>query len=120
MAEYRRRDDQEREAGGYPTHRRPLEVIVDERGVEAAMRAFKRLVLREGILRDVKRKASYESQGGGSAGRFARRRAGVASKRPAPSGVRMASRKSAVRSSAAPGIGLEKRRRTHGIESVRG
>ncbi len=67
MAEYRRRDDQEREAGGYPTHRRPLEVIVDERGVEAAMRAFKRLVLREGILRDVKRKASYEKPGGAEA-----------------------------------------------------
>ena len=64
MAEYRRRDDREREAGGYPTHRRPLEVIVDERGVEAALRAFKRLVLRDGILRDVKRKASYEKPGG--------------------------------------------------------
>lgn len=63
MAEYRRRDDQEREGGGYPAHRRPLEVIVDERGVEAALRAFKRLVLRDGILRDVKRKTSYEKPG---------------------------------------------------------
>ena len=63
MAEYRRRDDQEREAGGYPTHRRPLEVTVDNRGVEPALRAFKRLVLRDGILRDVKRKASYEKPG---------------------------------------------------------
>lgn len=64
MAEYRRRDDQEREAGGSPMHRRPLEVIVDERGVEAALRTFKRLVLRDGILRDVKRKAAYEKPGG--------------------------------------------------------
>ncbi len=63
MAEYRRRDDQEREARAHPRHRRPLEVIVDERGVESALRAFKRLVLRDGILRDVKRKKSYEKPG---------------------------------------------------------
>ncbi len=63
MAEYRRRDDQGREAGAHPSHHRPLEVIVDERGVEVALRAFKRLVLRDGILRDVKRKKSYEKPG---------------------------------------------------------
>ncbi|MFQ5962469.1 MAG: 30S ribosomal protein S21, partial [Candidatus Methylomirabilales bacterium] len=38
-------------------------VIVDERGVESALRAFKRLVLRDGILREVKRKKSYEKPG---------------------------------------------------------
>ena len=63
MAEYRRRDDQGREGGAHPTHRRPLEVIVDERGVEPALRAFKRLVLRDGILRELKRKKSYEKPG---------------------------------------------------------
>lgn len=63
MAEYRRRDDQGREAGSPPAHRRPLEVIVDERGVESALRAFKRLVLRDGILRELKRKKSYEKPG---------------------------------------------------------
>jgi len=63
MAEYRRGDDRGREAGGYSSPRRPLEVIVDERGVESALRAFKRLVLRDGILRDLKRKKSYEKPG---------------------------------------------------------
>ncbi len=63
MREYRRRDDQGREGGTYPSHRGPLEVIVDERGVESALRAFKRLVQRDGILRDLKRKKSYEKPG---------------------------------------------------------
>ena len=63
MAEFRRRDDHEREPGARPAHGRPLEVIVDERGVESALRAFKRLVLRDGILRELKRKKSYEKPG---------------------------------------------------------
>ena len=63
MADYRRRDDQGRESGTTPSHRRPLEVVVDDRGVESALRAFKRLVLREGILRELKRKKSYEKPG---------------------------------------------------------
>lgn len=63
MAEYRRRDDQGREGDMRPARHRPLEVIVDERGVESALRTFKRLVLRDGILRDVKRKKSYEKPG---------------------------------------------------------
>ena len=63
MAEYRRRDDHGREGDARPSHRRPLEVIVDERGVESALRAFKRLVLRDGILRELKRKKSYEKPG---------------------------------------------------------
>ncbi len=63
MAEYRGRDDHGREARAYPSHRNPLEVIVDERGVESALRAFKRLVLRDGILRELKRKRNYEKPG---------------------------------------------------------
>ncbi|MFQ5657882.1 MAG: 30S ribosomal protein S21 [Candidatus Methylomirabilales bacterium] len=63
MSEYRRRDDQGRERDAHPSNRRPLEVVVDERGVESALRAFKRLVLRDGILRDLKRKKSYEKPG---------------------------------------------------------
>lgn len=40
-----------------------LEVGVDERGVESALRAFKRLVTRDGILRDLKRRSRYEKPG---------------------------------------------------------
>ena len=42
---------------------RGLEVSVDERGVESALRAFKRLVTRDGILRDLKRRSRYEKPG---------------------------------------------------------
>ncbi len=42
---------------------RALEVSVDERGVESALRAFKRLVMRDGILRDLKRRSRYEKPG---------------------------------------------------------
>jgi small subunit ribosomal protein S21 len=48
--------------GGAPRHR-PLEVTVGDRGVEGALRLFKRLVLRDGILREVKRHAHYEKPG---------------------------------------------------------
>ena len=41
----------------------PLEVTVGDRGVEGALRLFKRLVLRDGILREVKRHAHYEKPG---------------------------------------------------------
>jgi small subunit ribosomal protein S21 len=50
------------ESGGMPRHR-PLEVTVGERGVEGAIRLFKRLVLRDGILRDLKRRSHYEKPG---------------------------------------------------------
>lgn len=63
MSFHRRRDDQGREAGANPSARRPLEVIVGERGIESALRAFKRLVLHEGILRELKRKRNYEKPG---------------------------------------------------------
>lgn len=49
--------------GGDPPRRRPLEVSVGDRGVEAAIRLFKRLVLRDGILRDLKRRSHYEKPG---------------------------------------------------------
>lgn len=48
--------------GGAPRHR-PLEVTVGDRGVEGAIRLFKKLVLRDGILRDLKRRAHYEKPG---------------------------------------------------------
>lgn len=57
MSAYRRGDERGREADTRPPYRRPLEIIVDDRGVESALRAFKRLVLRDGILRDLKQKA---------------------------------------------------------------
>ncbi len=48
--------------GGEPRHR-SLEVTVGDRGVEGAIRLFKRLVLRDGILRDLKRRSRYEKPG---------------------------------------------------------
>ncbi len=41
----------------------PVEVIVGPRGVEAAIRLFKRLVLKDGILQALKRHAHYEKPG---------------------------------------------------------
>ena len=41
----------------------PLEVVVGERGVEAAIRLFKRVVLRDGILQALKRRSHYEKPG---------------------------------------------------------
>ncbi len=49
--------------GGATSRRRPLEVTVGDRGVEGAIRLFKRLVLRDGILRDLKRRSHYEKPG---------------------------------------------------------
>ena len=42
---------------------RPLEVAVDARGIEQALRTLKRMVLREGILRELKRRRQYEKPG---------------------------------------------------------
>jgi small subunit ribosomal protein S21 len=41
----------------------PVEVVVGQRGVEAAIRLFKRLVLRDGILQALKRRSHYEKPG---------------------------------------------------------
>lgn len=40
-----------------------LTVFVDDRGIEAALRVFKRLVLKEGLLKDIKRHAHFEKPG---------------------------------------------------------
>ena len=44
-------------------HHRPLEVRIGERGLEGALRLFKRLVLRDGLLRDLKHRSHYEKPG---------------------------------------------------------
>jgi small subunit ribosomal protein S21 len=49
--------------GGGRQRHRPLEVVVGDRGVEGALRLFKRMVLRDGILRDLKRRSRYEKPG---------------------------------------------------------
>ena len=40
-----------------------LTVVVDDRGIEAALRVFKRLTLKEGLLKDIKRHAHFEKPG---------------------------------------------------------
>ena len=48
---------------GHTPRRHALEVTVGDRGVEGAIRLFKRIVLRDGILRDLKRRSHYEKPG---------------------------------------------------------
>lgn len=43
-----------------PVQGRPLEVKVDERGVERAIRKLRRLLASEGVLREIKRRRHYE------------------------------------------------------------
>ena len=52
-------------AGGQGGSRRghALTVTVDERGIEAALRVFKKLVIKEGLLKDIKRHEHYEKPG---------------------------------------------------------
>jgi len=82
----------EERAGGMPSRSRygPLEVVVGERGVEAAIRLFKRVVLRDGILQTLKRRSHYESPGNAGAGRSggdaAAPQAGAAGARPRNTG----------------------------------
>jgi len=40
-----------------------LTVIVGDRGIEQAMRVFKKLILKEGLLKDLKRREHYEKPG---------------------------------------------------------
>src|SRR5262245_56527625 len=40
-----------------------LTVVVDDRGIEAALRVFKKLVMKEGLLKDIKRHEHYEKPG---------------------------------------------------------
>ncbi len=61
------RDGRDWDAAGSETGQSPrrhaLEVTVGDRGVEGAIRLFKRIVLRDGILRDLKRRSHYEKPG---------------------------------------------------------
>ena len=42
---------------------RALAVYVDDRGLESALRTFKKLVAKEGLLKDLKRRQHYEKPG---------------------------------------------------------
>ena len=44
-------------------HHPPLEVRVGEKGLEGALRLFKKLVLKDGILRELKQRSHYEKPG---------------------------------------------------------
>jgi small subunit ribosomal protein S21 len=63
------RDEFERTERPQSDHRRQarrgqaLTVVVDDRGIEAALRVFKRLILKEGLLKDIKRHAHFEKPG---------------------------------------------------------
>jgi small subunit ribosomal protein S21 len=43
-----------------PVVGRPLEVRVDERGIERALRRLRRAIATEGLLRELKRRRHYE------------------------------------------------------------
>jgi small subunit ribosomal protein S21 len=43
-----------------PVQGKPLEVKVDERGVERAIRRLRRIMATEGVMREVKRRRHYE------------------------------------------------------------
>jgi len=43
-----------------PVQGRPLEVRVDDRGVERAIRKLRRLLASEGVLREIKRRRHHE------------------------------------------------------------
>ncbi len=44
-------------------HHPPLEVRVGEKGLEGALRLFKKLVLKDGLLRQLKHRSHYEKPG---------------------------------------------------------
>ncbi len=48
------------EKGPEPVLGRPLEVRVDDRGIDRAIRRLRRLTASEGILREMKRRRHYE------------------------------------------------------------
>jgi len=51
------------ERDGHSRRGHALTVVVDERGIEAALRVFKKLVIKEGLLKDMKRHEHYEKPG---------------------------------------------------------
>ena len=52
-----------REDGYSGSRHLPLEVTVDGRGIESALRLFKRLVLKDGLLKQLKQRSHYEKPG---------------------------------------------------------
>jgi small subunit ribosomal protein S21 len=46
-----------------PLRSRALSVVVDDRGIESALRTFKRLIMKEGLLKELKRHAYFEKPG---------------------------------------------------------
>lgn len=67
MNEFQKDTDHAPRSGAGDDNRRrrahALTVFVDERGVDAALRVFKKLILKEGLLKDIKRHAHYEKPG---------------------------------------------------------
>ena len=62
------RNEGERTERSHPDGRRSgrrgaLTVVVDDRGIEVALRVFKRLIMKEGLLKDIKRHAHFEKPG---------------------------------------------------------
>ena len=51
------------DGGGQSRKSRALAVYVDDRGLESALRPFKKLVAKEGLLKDLKRRQHYEKPG---------------------------------------------------------
>ena len=58
-----RNDHFQRDGERHARRGQALTVIVDERGIEAAARLFKRLILKEGLLKELKRHAYFEKPG---------------------------------------------------------
>ncbi len=48
------------EAPHIPVVGRPIEVKVDERGIERALRRLRRAIATEGVLREIRRRRHYE------------------------------------------------------------
>ncbi len=63
MSDHLEPDEEGRQPESRMVRRRPLEVIVNDGGVESALKHFKRLVLRDGILRELKQRRHYEKPG---------------------------------------------------------
>ena len=61
-------DSPEMDTNGRGRHRPALRshglcVVVDDRGIESALRTFKRVILKEGLLKELKRHAHVEKPG---------------------------------------------------------
>jgi small subunit ribosomal protein S21 len=61
--ETERSDDQDRPQPRDNRRLRALAVVVDGRGLEYALRTFKKLVLKEGLLKDLRKRERYEKPG---------------------------------------------------------